>query len=324
MDHLTSMRVFVRVVEAGSFAKTADQLEMSRAMVTTHVAALERKLAVRLINRTTRRLSLTEDGRAYYERCVRILEDVEEAEGVLSRSRTVARGRLRVEMPIAFARYWVIPSLPRFLSRHPELTVEIGLNNRMMDLSAEGFDCAVRTGTPPDSSLVARRIGLLDWVTCAAPGYLRRHGTPKDPEHLLSHNCIVWLSAQTMRAVPWHYQNGEVDKTIEVKGNLALNAMEDAAAAAEAGIGIARTLRRLAQPGLREGRLTALLEGWSSPPQPISIVYPHSRYLSAKVRVFADFLVRALESGPRDRRRRGARSSAAAAGTSAVGDAGSQ
>ena len=301
MDHLTSIRVFVRVVEAGSFARTADQLAMSRAMVTTHVAALERRLGVRLINRTTRRLSVTEDGRAYYERCVRILDDVDEAEAVLSRSRTVARGRLRAEMPIAFARYWVMPFLPRFLGRHPELTVEFALSNRMLDLSAEGFDCAVRTGVPPDSSLVARPIGTLDWVTCAAPGYLRRHGAPTEPAELQRHNCIVWLSAQSMRAVPWRYQRGEVEQVVDVKGNLALNAMEDVAAAAEAGIGIARTLRRLAERGLREGRLVPVLDGWSSPPQPLSIVYPHSRYLSAKVRAFADFLARVLRESPGSR-----------------------
>jgi LysR family transcriptional regulator for bpeEF and oprC len=286
------------VVDAGSFAKTADQLDMSRAMVTTHVAAIERKLGVRLINRTTRRLSVTEDGRAYYERCVRILEDVDEAEAVLSRSRTVARGRLRAEMPIAFARHWLMPALPRFLARHPELAVEIALSNRMTDLSAEGFDCAVRTGIPPDSSLVARRIGMLDWVTCAAPSYLRRHGVPVQPTDLQGHNCIVWLSAQSMRAMPWRYQRNKHEQVVDVKGNLALNALEDVAAAAESGIGIARTLRRLAEPGLRGGRLIRVLEGWSSPPQLISIVYPHSRYLSTKVRVFADFLARVLKDGP--------------------------
>jgi LysR family transcriptional regulator for bpeEF and oprC len=298
MDHLTSIRVFVRVVEAGSFAKTADQLDMSRAMVTTHVAAIERKLGARLINRTTRRLSVTEDGRAYYERCVRILEDVDEAEAVLSRSSTVARGRLRVEMPIAFARHWLMPLLPRFLARHPELTVDFALSNRMMDLSAEGFDCAVRTGTPPDSNLIARRIGTLEWVTCAAPSYIRRHGAPMQPSDLQRHNCIVWLSAQSMRAVPWRYQRNEEEQVVDVKGNLALNAMEDAAAAAEAGIGIARTLQRLAERGLQEGRLVRVLDGWSSQPQPISIVYPHSRYLSAKVRVFADFLAHVFKENP--------------------------
>ena len=248
MDHLTGMKVFARVVEAKSFARTADQLDMSRSMVTTHLAALERRLGVRLINRTTRRLSLTEEGHAYYERCVRILEDVDDAQNMLSLSRAIARGRLRVEMPIAFARHWVMPALQPFLARHPDLTLELGLNNRMLDLYAEGFDCAVRTGTPPDSSLVARRIGTLDWVTCASPSHLRRRGNPVGPEDLVRHNCIVWLSAQTMRAVPWHYRKDNVERTIDVRGTLAVNAMEDMAAAAEAGVGMARTLRRLAEP----------------------------------------------------------------------------
>lgn len=297
MDQLTGMKVFVRVVEARSFARTADQLDMSRPMVTTHVAALERRLGVRLLHRTTRRLSLTEDGRAYYERCVRILAEIDEADGLVSRSRSVARGRLRVEMPIAFARHWLMPALPRFLARHPDLTVELGLSNRMLDLYGEGFDCAIRTGTPPDSSLVAHRIDTLDWVTCAAPSYLRRRGTPDGPDDLARHNCIVWLSAQTMRSVAWRFRKGNVEKSVEVKGNLGVNAMEDIAAAAEAGIGIARTLRRLAEGALRDGRLKVVLRGWSSPPQPISIVYPKSRYPSANVRVFTDFLVQTLRNG---------------------------
>jgi LysR family transcriptional regulator, regulator for bpeEF and oprC len=294
MDRLTSMRVFVRVVDAGSFARTAEQLEMSAGMVTTHVASLERRLGVRLLLRTTRRLSLTDEGRAYYERCVRILDDVEEAEDAVAQSRGVARGRLRVEMPIAFARHWLIPSLPQFLATHPELILEIGLDNRVVNLVAQGYDCAVRSGTMPSSSMVARAIGALPWVTCASPGYLRRHGTPKDPAQLVEHHCIASLSSQTMQPMVWNFHKGAVQRTVRVTGRLGLNAMEDVAAAAAAGIGIARTLRKLAEPWLRDGRLRSVLTAWTSPPQPISIIYPHGRQLPTKVRVFADFLAAQL------------------------------
>jgi LysR family transcriptional regulator for bpeEF and oprC len=297
MDRLTSMRVFVRVVDAGSFARTAEQLEMSAGMVTTHVATLERHLGVRLLNRTTRRLNLTDDGRAYYERCVRILQDIEEAEDVAARSRGVARGRLRVEMPIAFARHWVIPSLPGFLASHPELTLEIGLDNRIADLVAQGYDCAVRSGTMSNPNFVARTIGSLPWVTCASPNYLRRHGTPTDPAHLADHTCIASLSSQTMQPIAWHFHRGEVNKTVRVTGKVGFNAMEDVAAAAAAGIGIARTLHKLAEPWLRDGRLRSVLTAWTSAPQPMSIIYPHGRQLPTKVRVFSDFLADLLRRG---------------------------
>ena len=290
MDQLLSMRVFVRVVEAGSFARTADQLDLSRAMVTTHVAALERRLGVRLLNRTTRRISLTEDGRGYYERCVKILEDIAEAEGAVARSLAVARGQLRVEMPIAFARHWVMPELHRLLSQNPELVLHIGLNNRAVDLLAEGFDCAVRTGSPSDSSLMGRRIGTLRSVTVAAPDYLRRRGTPRHPEDLGKHNCIVWLSPQSMQAVPWQFERQGDKKVVHVSGNLGVNAMEDAAVAALNGIGIARTLARVARPAMERGELRQVLGQWSIPEQPVWVIHPHGRHLPAKVRTFMDFL----------------------------------
>jgi LysR family transcriptional regulator for bpeEF and oprC len=300
MDRLASMRVFVRVVEANSFARAAVQLDLSRAMVTTHVARLERYLGVRLINRTTRRLSLTEDGEVYYARCLGILAEVDDAETAVRRSRGVVRGRLRVEMPIAFARHWVIPSLPGFLGAHPELTLELGLENRMTDLLAQGYDCGVRSGELASSTLTARRIGTLEWVTCASPGYLRRRGTPRHPRDLANHECIVWLSARTLRPAPWHFARDGERADVEVRGALHLNAMEDIAVAAEAGLGIGRTLRRLAGAGLRSGRLRPVLQDWTAPPQPMSVVYPQGRYAPAKVAVFADFLAETLRRGARD------------------------
>jgi LysR family transcriptional regulator, regulator for bpeEF and oprC len=299
MDRLASMRVFVRVVEANSFARAALQLDLSRAMATTHVARLERYLGVRLINRTTRRLSLTDDGQLYYARCIGILAEVDDAETNVRRSRGVARGRLRVEMPIAFARHWVIPVLPGFLDANGELTLEIGLENRMTDLLAQGYDCGVRSGELSNSTLTARRIGALEWVTCASAGYLRRHGVPRHPKDLADHECVVWLSARTMQPSPWHFERDGERTSVEVRGALHLNAMEDIAVAAEAGLGIGRTLRKLADAGLRAGRLRRVLPNWSAPPQPMSIVYPHGRYAPAKVAIFADFLAETLRRSAR-------------------------
>jgi len=294
MDQLLSMRVFVRVVDVGSFARTADQLDMSRAMVTTHVATLERRLGVRLLNRTTRRISLTDDGRGYYDRCVKILEEISEAEDAIAGSLTVARGQLRVEMPIAFARHWLVPALPRFLAKNPELVLRIGLNNRPVDLLAEGFDCAVRTGTPSDSSFIARRVGTLRAIAVASPAYLRSRGTPRHPDDLANHNCIVWLSPQSMQAMPWQFERKDQKRLVHVTGNLGVNAMEDAAAAALQGIGIARTLAKLVRPALRRRQLRQVLAGWSMPEQPVWLIYPHRRHLPAKLRAFADFLADTL------------------------------
>jgi LysR family transcriptional regulator, regulator for bpeEF and oprC len=299
MDRLASMRVFVRVVEANSFARAALQLDVSRAMATTHVARLERYLGVRLINRTTRRLSLTDDGQVYYARCLGILAEVDDAETTVRRARGVVRGKLRVEMPIAFARHWVIPGLPGFLDAHRELTLEIGLENRMTDLLAQGYDCGVRSGALSNSTLTARRIGALEWVTCASPRYLRRRGVPRHPKDLVDHECVVWLSARTMQPSPWHFERDGERTNVEVRGALHLNAMEDIAVATEAGLGIGRTLRRLADAGLRAGRLRQVLPDWSGPPQPMSIVYPHGRYAPAKVAVFADFLAETLRRSAR-------------------------
>ena len=199
MDRLQAMRVFARVAELGSFARAAEALALSRARVSEAVAGLERALGARLLHRTTRRLALSDDGRAFYERAARILADVDEAEALVTRGRSQARGRLRVDMPMALARLHVVPALPRLLARHAGLELEVRLENRAIDLVAEGIDCAISYGPPADTELVARRIGTTHLVTCAAPSYLARHPAPRTPEALARHNAIAFLSLATGR-----------------------------------------------------------------------------------------------------------------------------
>jgi len=184
MDRLMALRVFVRVVELGGFTKASDSLQMSKATVSDLVRSLEQHLGVRLLQRTTRRVTVTADGAAFYERCAQILADLDEAEASVMQSRVAAKGRLRVDMPGALARLFIIPKLPPFLARYPDLRLELGMGLRTVHLLEEGIDCVVRIGMQKDSSLVARRIGTTSTVCCASPAYLREHGTPRRPEDL--------------------------------------------------------------------------------------------------------------------------------------------
>ena len=323
MDQLSAMRVFARVAELGSFARAADALDLSRAMVTTRIAQLEARLGVRLLHRTTRRVALTDDGRAYHERCVRILADIDETEEALGRGRTRPSGRLRVQAPVALTRHFLIPALPRFMVRHPELALELRLANRVVDLVEEGLDCAIRLGPPAEPHLVARRIAETRLATCAAPAYLARRGVPGAPDDLARHDCIAFLDLASGRPVDWRFARGGVDTTRAPGGRLAFNSMEAAVEAAAAGLGVAQVLSSLAQGAIAAGRLVPVLVDWAAAGPPLYVAYPHHRHLSAKIRAFVDFaaevfagdagwrtIVAAARRPPRTRRREPSRSSA--------------
>jgi LysR family transcriptional regulator for bpeEF and oprC len=303
MDRLHGMRVFARVAELASFARAADALGLSRARVSELVAGLERALGARLLHRTTRRLSLTDDGRAYYERCARILADVEEAEALVARSRGSPRGRLRVDMPMALARQFLVPALPRLLARHPELQLEVRLENRAIDLVAEGVDCAISYGEPLDADLVARRIGTTHLVTCASPDYLARHGTPRSPDDLARHNAIAFLALATARPAEWVFERAGARGTRRPSGNLAFNSMEACVEAAAAGLGVTQVLSALAHGAIVAGRLAPVLIGWAAEGPALYVVYPPNRQLSARIRAFAEFageVFAAADAGWRD------------------------
>lgn len=287
MDRLQSMQIFVRVAELGSFARAADALQLSRARVSEAIANLERALETRLVHRTTRVVRLSEEGRLYYERCVAILADIAAAEAALLGAREVARGKLRVHVPVALARAFLLPALPQFVASHPELTLEVRLENRAIDLLEEGLDCAVSYGAPRDTKLIARKLAGTTLLTCAAPRYLAERGTPLTPADLEQHECIPFLRAST--ASEWLFQQNAEPFTYGPRGRLAFNSMEACMDAAEAGLGIIQVLSVLAHRPLLAQTLIPLLGAWTADGPPLFLVYPPQRPPSARLRAFIDF-----------------------------------
>lgn len=291
MDRLTSMEVFHWVVELGSFSRAADRLEMSKATVTAHIAGIENRLGVRLLNRTTRKLSLTEDGSAYLEHVRRVLADVQETEGILSNARAVPRGRLRVDMPVTLGRQHIVPALPRFAAQYPELEVVATLDDRRIDLVEEGVDVAIRMGALEDSSFIAKRVYATGYVVCASPDYLALHGTPATPEDLAAHRCLGFYSAATRRTFEWPFERNGERFTVVPRGILSVSNAEALVDAALAGAGIVCLLEMIVSRPLASGELVPVLGDWQTTAMvPMSVIYPQNRHLSPKVRVFVDFV----------------------------------
>lgn len=298
MDRLQAMQVFTRVVDTNSFTRAADTLNLPRASVTTIIQNLESFLGVRLLQRTTRRLNLTPDGAAYYERCVRILADIEETESAFADGAKGPRGKLRVDMPGSIGKMIVMPALPEFRQRYPDIDLMIGLGDKPVDLIAEGVDCVIRVGTLQDSSLVARRIGVFQGVTAASPAYFERYGEPQALEDLEKHIAVGYFSTRTGRVKdPSFIVNGQ---TVDVKmmTSVAVNDAEAYLACALENLGVIQIPRFMALPHLRAGRLREVLPQWQPLPKPISAVYPHNRHLSPKVRVFVDWVAELFERCP--------------------------
>jgi LysR family transcriptional regulator, regulator for bpeEF and oprC len=291
MDQLFCMRVFARVVEQSSFARAAEDLDVARPTATAAVAQLEKKFGVRLLHRTTRRLSLTDEGRAFYEGCVRMLDELAETEDALSGAQRSPRGRLRASIPNAFIHQQFFPALPGFLARHPQLELELVITDRAVNLVEEGIDCAVRAvPLPEDSTLVARPISDVYWLTCASPSYLAAHGAPTNVEELGRHSCIRFISPSSGRTVDWRFRRGGEELVFTPRGGLGVTSLEGAAAAALHGVGIAHVSDVLAIDALRSGALRPLLLEFAASGPTVNVVYPGSRYLTAKVRAFSDFV----------------------------------
>jgi LysR family transcriptional regulator for bpeEF and oprC len=291
MDRLQSMDVFRWVVDLGSFSRAADRLDLSRAAVTGHVAALETRLGVRLLNRTTRKLALTDDGAAYLDHVRRVLADVEETEAVLTAGRSLPRGVLRVDLPVAIGRQFVVPALPRFAAQYPELKVIAILEDRRVDLVESGVDAALRVGPLADSSLVARRVYEANFVVYASPDYLALNGTPQVPADLERHNCLGLYSVSQGRVFEWVFEKDAERVTWTPGGSLSISNAEALLDAAVAGAGIVMLFDMSASRWVASGALRPLLQDWQRRDRyPISVVYPQNRHLSAKVRVFSDFV----------------------------------
>jgi LysR family transcriptional regulator, regulator for bpeEF and oprC len=290
MDKLQAMEVFVQVVDAGGFTRAAENLQLPKATVSTLVRNLESALAVKLLNRTTRQISLTADGAAYYERCQRILAEVRDAEDSLSKTQASPSGRLRIDVPAAMGRHLLMPSLPQFLARYPDIHLEVGCSDRPVDLIEEGVDLAVRGGALADSTLIARRIGLLHFVTCAAPSYIALHGRPQHPNDLQQHDCVNYFSAKTGMFSDWYFAGDGERLQMRVPGRIAVNDANAYLTATLSGMGIAQTAAFVICPYLQSGELELLLEDWTIDPIPLHVVYPQNRHLSAKVRVFVEWI----------------------------------
>lgn len=299
MNKLLAMEVFVQVVDAGGFTRAADNMQLPKATVSTLVQALELTLAVKLLHRTTRQVSVTSDGAAYYERCLRILSDVREAEESLSRNRANPSGRLRVDVPTGVANDIIIPALPDFFARYPDIVLELGCGDRPVDLIEEGVDCAIRGGTLPDSGLIARRVGVLQFVTCATPAYLDRHGRPTHPNDLANHRCVNYFSSKTGKIFAWDFSRGDEEIQITAPASLAVNDSTAYTSAGLAGIGIIQMASYSMEPYVSSGQLELLLEDWISSPLPVNVVYPQNRHLSAKVRVFVEWVADLFVTHPR-------------------------
>ncbi|QJI40386.1 LysR family transcriptional regulator [Pseudomonas sp. ADAK2] len=291
MDRLNAMRVFTRIVESGGFAKAADSLQMPRASVTILIKQLEAHLGVQLLQRTTRHISLTLDGAAYYPRCVRLLADLEETEAVFSAARHNPKGLLRVDMPAGIGRLIVIPALPQFTARYPQIELEISLNDRTVDLIREGVDCVLRGGSPLDESLVARPLVMLDQVTCASPDYLQRHGVPRSPSDLQGHQMVEYFSATTGARFGLEFVvEGQVQQ-VNLPRQVSVNSADGYMASCEAGYGLVQAPYYHVARQLDEGRLCEVLRDAPPPGMPLTALYPPHRQLSRRVRVFVDWLV---------------------------------
>jgi LysR family transcriptional regulator for bpeEF and oprC len=307
MDHLLALRVFVRIAETGAFARAADTLSIPRPTVTKLVQDLERHLGTKLLQRTTRRVSVTPEGAAYYERAARLLVEVDEMDAQASSARVQLRGRLRVDVGSSIANVILIPALPSFRASYPDIALDLGVSDRHVDLVGDGVDCVIRSGALADTSLVARRIAELEWVTCASPVYLGARGVPRHPSELAapkssgkpprvaSHVVAGYFSSLTGRPFPLHFQRGKESVVIEPHTSVGVNESTAHVTALLAGLGVGQTFRFMADPLIRSGALQPVLEDWTQPRQPLQLVYPSARHLNAKLRAFSDWVARVFE-----------------------------
>ena len=291
MDKLRAMETFVRIVDGGSLTAAADALNTSLPSVVRMLATLETELDVRLLNRTTRRMALTDEGREYYERCRRVLADVDAAEAALSARRVAPKGRLRVTAPVMFGRLHVAPVVTAFIVKHAAVRVEMLMLDRVVDLVEEGIDAGVRIGRLPDSSLVAIPVGQTGRVVCASPAYLKRAGTPQAPEDLAAHRCVS--SSSLAPGHEWTFAAGAGARAarLAISPAFASNQVEAALDACVQGAGLGQFLGYQVQALLDDGRLKRVLGRFETAPMPIHVIYPQARLLSSNVRAFVDWAV---------------------------------
>lgn len=293
MDRVLAMQAFIRVVDSGSFTAAAEALGMPKATLTRGVQELEAHLRTQLLNRTTRRVGVTPDGALYYERASRLLAELDELEGSLNRQGRAPHGKLRVDLPGTLGRTMLIPALPDFYARYPDIQLELGVSDRPVDLLAERVDCVLRGGEISDPTLVARRIGAFELIVCATPRYLARHGQPTHPAQLNEARfpVVQYFSARTGQVIPDILRRS--DEVVELRGQarLAVNDGDAYMAAALADLGAMVGTRVMVEPLLASGRLVRLFPDWELAPIPLYIAFPPNRHLSTRLRVFVDWVV---------------------------------
>jgi DNA-binding transcriptional LysR family regulator len=297
MDTISLFRAFIRVVEAGSFTRVAQEQNSSQPTVSRQVAALEEHLGTRLFTRTTRKMTLTDDGRGFYERAKLAIEAVSEAEDTVGRRRSRPSGALRLAMPVAFGRLRVIPHLKEFLTRYPDVTIDLAMNDTNADLVEEGIDLAIRSGEVTDSALIARKIGVTRRVVVAAPSYLRGKTLPKRPGDLAAHDCITFTGLTA--AVHWRFEGPDGAVSVEVKGPVRTRNSEGIREAVLSGLGIGYAPVWHFTDEIENGRLVALLDGYEPKPEPIHAVYPSRRFVPQKTRAMIDFLEQRFAMDPK-------------------------
>ncbi len=290
MDKPGEMAAFVRVVEEGGFSAAARTLGLTPSAVSKLIGRLEDRLGARLLYRTTRRLSVTHEGAAFYQRSCRILREIEEAEQAITQLHAAPRGTLKVNAAVAFATCQIVPLMPEYLERYPEVHVELTVTERVVDLIEEGVDVAIRIGARTDSSLISRQLAEDHRVICAAPSYIDRHGAPRTPDDLADHNCLAWIGGQS-GLNDWPFDGPDGPYTVTASGNAEVNNGETLYEMTLAGLGLARIAEFRVGPDINAGRLVPLLlDHHRADPLPIHVVYPHRRHLLPKVRSFVDFL----------------------------------
>ena len=292
MDRFDAMWAFARVVETGSFTKAAETLHMSRTSVTQLVQQLEARLRVRLLNRTTRKVNVTADGAAYYERVIKLLSDMDDAETSLSSASALPRGRLRVDVPSPFARMVLVPALPDFYARYPDIQLHMGVSDRVVDLIDDNVDCVVRGGELTDLSLIARHIGDLRLGLYAAPDYLARAGLPQHPQQLNTpdHHVVAFVWARSGKALAPTMRYGDEHITIQSRYLLAVDDGNAYLAAGLAGLGVLWLPDYMSREHVADGQLVALFADWELDPMPMYVAFPPNRHVSAKLRVFIDWI----------------------------------
>jgi DNA-binding transcriptional LysR family regulator len=290
LDRIDLFRIFARVVEAASFTRAADTLGLPRSSVSAAVAELEGRVGARLLHRTTRKVSPTQDGVAFYERCLRLMTDVEETEGLFRQSASKPSGKLRIDVPGRIGRLIVAPALPAFLDEYPDIDIDLGVTDRAVNLIGDSVDCVLRVGPLSESTLIARPIGRLTLSNVASPGYLAHHGAPQTPGDLAGHLAVNYASPSTGRVEAWEWMEGGELRTLPMRGRVTVNSAEAYIACYLAGLGLIQIPAYDVRQHLGAGELVDVMPDHRAESMPMTLLYPHRQHLSRRVQVFADWL----------------------------------